>query len=226
MATISKIKNGSINYQIVGSPRYAICSTSSNAIAKVASLVDNSSVITLETGVRICVKFTNENTVASPTLNIGDTGAKDIYWHGVTLESNQYWQAGAVLDFVYNGTQWELVGIAKTIDVDHTHNYIIEQNKGLMQKFWRGSAEELPAEENRSDDTMYIVTDGEDESAVVASGDMKASVYDPQGKSTDIFAYVDIRVPAWTSADEGKFLRIVNGTPAWVSVQNAEEVSF
>ena len=29
--------------------------------------------------------------------------------------------------------------------------------------------------------------------------------------------YVDIRVPAWTADDEGKTLRIVNGTPAWVS---------
>lgn len=28
--------------------------------------------------------------------------------------------------------------------------------------------------------------------------------------------YVDIRVPAWTDADEGAVLKIVNGTPAWV----------
>jgi hypothetical protein len=39
-------------------------------------------------------------------------------------------------------------------------------------------------------------------------------------------AYVDIRVPAWTSADEGKFLRIVNGTPAWSTIPNAEEATF
>lgn len=38
--------------------------------------------------------------------------------------------------------------------------------------------------------------------------------------------YVDIRVPAWTSDDEGKFLRIVNGTPTWATVANAEEASF
>lgn len=29
--------------------------------------------------------------------------------------------------------------------------------------------------------------------------------------------YVDIRVPAWTEADEGKILKIVNGTPTWVT---------
>ena len=32
--------------------------------------------------------------------------------------------------------------------------------------------------------------------------------------------------PSYTSADEGKFLRIVNGAPAWVSIENAEGVSF
>lgn len=28
-------------------------------------------------------------------------------------------------------------------------------------------------------------------------------------------SYVDIRVPAWTESDEGKTLKIVNGTPTW-----------
>lgn len=30
--------------------------------------------------------------------------------------------------------------------------------------------------------------------------------------------YIDIRVPAWTDADEGKILQIVNGTPTWISL--------
>lgn len=38
--------------------------------------------------------------------------------------------------------------------------------------------------------------------------------------------YVDIKVPAWTDADEGKILQIVNGTPTWVSLPIAEEASF
>jgi hypothetical protein len=28
--------------------------------------------------------------------------------------------------------------------------------------------------------------------------------------------YINIRVPAWTAEDEGKVLKIVNGTPTWV----------
>ena len=35
-----------------------------------------------------------------------------------------------------------------------------------------------------------------------------------------------IHIPSYTTADEGKFLRIVNGAPAWVSIENAEGASF
>jgi hypothetical protein len=31
--------------------------------------------------------------------------------------------------------------------------------------------------------------------------------------------YVDISVPAWTEADEGKVLRIVNGVPTWANIE-------
>ena len=33
-------------------------------------------------------------------------------------------------------------------------------------------------------------------------------------------------IPSFSFADEGKFLRIANGAPAWVTVPNAEEASF
>lgn len=91
--------------------RYATCSTAAATAAKVASITAGT--FSLITGARVTVKFTYANTATSPTLNVGSTGAKAIYWHGAALASSQYWQAGAVLDFVYNGTQWELVGIAK-----------------------------------------------------------------------------------------------------------------
>lgn len=46
----------------------------------------------------------------------------------------------------------------------------------------------------------------------------------PEGIATE--EYVNIRVPSWTVEDEDKFLRIVNGTSTWVSLPNAEGVSF
>lgn len=33
-------------------------------------------------------------------------------------------------------------------------------------------------------------------------------------------------VPAPTSNDNGKFLKVVNGSPVWVDISNAEEMSF
>ena len=119
--SISKVNVSSAEHQIVGSPRYATCSTAAATVAKVATIADGSSTFTLEKGARICVKFTNANTVAAPTLNVGSTGAKAIYWYGAALASSQYWQASAVVDFVYNGTQWELVGIAKDNNTVYTH---------------------------------------------------------------------------------------------------------
>lgn len=88
---------------------YGTCGTAAGTAVKTVSVTNFS----LETGARVSVKFTYANSVASPTLNVNSTGAKNIYWHGAALTSDQYWQAGAVLDFVYNGTQWEIVSVAK-----------------------------------------------------------------------------------------------------------------
>lgn len=130
--SISKINISNTEHQVVGSPRYAICDTAAGTVAKVAALGDNSSTFTLESGARICVKFINANSAASPTLNVASTGAKAIYWHGAAITSSQYWQAGAVLDFVYNDTQWDLVGVAK--DNNTTYSNATTSAAGLMSK--------------------------------------------------------------------------------------------
>ena len=98
--------NGSANVT-----RYASCTTAAGTTAKTASITAGT--FSLITGARVTVKFTYANTASSPTLNIGSTGAKSIYWHGSTIPSSQYWEAGAVLDFVYTGSAWELIGVAK-----------------------------------------------------------------------------------------------------------------
>ena len=38
--------------------------------------------------------------------------------------------------------------------------------------------------------------------------------------------YINDKVPNTTNADNGKFLRVVNGAPAWTTVPSAEEASF
>ena len=110
---------------------------------------------------------------------------------------------------------------------------IKEVNKGLEQKFWRGTQEEYDAIETKSEDTMYIVTDGEggevsitvDEEVIEGSKNAVSSgaVYNA---ITAVSADIDERIPKVTADDNGKFLRVVNGAPAWATVRNAEEVSF
>lgn len=78
--------------------------------------------------------------------------------------------------------------------------------------------------------------------AGAGTGDMLASVYDPQGKRTDVFKYADdainnipsqeaglveiANLPPVTAADNGKFLRVVGGAWAATAVLNANGVSF
>lgn len=85
---------------------YGVCSTAADTAAKTVT-VDNFS---LETGAVIVVKFTNANSIASPTLNVNDTGAKSIVRYGTTVVSTGTtttgWTAGAVQLFVYDGTSW------------------------------------------------------------------------------------------------------------------------
>ena len=111
--SISKVNVSGTEHQIVGSPRYATCSTAAATAAKVATIADGSSTFSLEKGARICVSFTYANTASAATLNVAGTGAKAICWQGSALVSSQYWQAGAVVDFVYDGNGWSIVGIAK-----------------------------------------------------------------------------------------------------------------
>lgn len=86
--------------------QYGTCSTAAATASKVVTL----SGFTLFTGARISVKFTYANTVASPTLNVNSTGAKTIYAYGAAIAVNSpySWNAGATVDFIYNGTQWEI----------------------------------------------------------------------------------------------------------------------
>lgn len=109
MSAISKIKISNEDYQIIGSPRYAICDTEEYVAAKEAVWVTRGSTLILEPGVRVSVKFINANMADSPTLNIGNTGAVSIYWNNEPLSFKQYWQANSIVDFVYNGLVWELV---------------------------------------------------------------------------------------------------------------------
>lgn len=98
------------------------------------------------------------------------------------------------------GSEGLYVGIGDGTNIEiankeHAHGAILETNANLEQKFWRGTKEEYDAISVKDPNTMYIVVD-DDGVVVSGGGDMEASVYDPQGKATDIFAYVDEQIQA------------------------------
>lgn len=89
---------------------YGTCGSSAATVAKVVTLAG----FELATGARIAVKFTYSNTATNPTLNVNGTGAKAICYRGTTAvsgTSNYYrWQANDVVEFIYDGTNWIIVG--------------------------------------------------------------------------------------------------------------------
>lgn len=88
---------------------YAECSTAAGTAAKVVTL----SGFSLATGARITVKFTVTNTAGSPTLNVNSTGAKTIMYRGSAISAG-YLAANRVYEFIYDGTNWELIGDINT----------------------------------------------------------------------------------------------------------------
>lgn len=93
---------------------YCTCDTDSGTVEKTVSVTG----FVLEEGARVTVNFSESNTAANPTLNVHSgnayTGAKAIMCRGtssVSGSSDYYrWQAGDIIDFIYDGTNWVMVG--------------------------------------------------------------------------------------------------------------------
>ena len=83
---------------------YGTSSEAAGTAAKTVACTD----YVLTTGSKVLVKFTNTNTAANATLNVNSTGAKAIYVNGAAIAANRL-QGGTIYEFVYNGTQYELV---------------------------------------------------------------------------------------------------------------------
>ena len=95
---------------------YGTCATAAATAAKVVVCEEFTSADLVE-GTVINVEFTNAQTYnGAPTLNVQSTGAKTIKRVGTTNAARYEWQAGEVLQFVYDGTYWMLTdgGIATT----------------------------------------------------------------------------------------------------------------
>ncbi len=89
------------------------CSTEAATAAKTVSVTG----FTLATGAEVTVQFTVTNTAASPTLNVNNTGAKAIVYRNAAISAG-YLAANRVYKFVYDGTNYELIG-----DIDTNTKY-------------------------------------------------------------------------------------------------------
>ena len=101
---------GYIETYLKNNRRYTTCATAAATVAKTAALPG----FILKPGAWAVVRFSNTNTAAGATLNIGGTGAKPIQYHGKALTAGTP-GAGRAYAFIYTGNAYELVGDVLTL---------------------------------------------------------------------------------------------------------------
>lgn len=136
MSIIKQVNVGGTNYPIKGSSVtsifYGTCSTAAATTAKVVDCSDFTS-SDLVAGVMIIVKNTTANSgaVASLTMNVNSTGAKPIkkIYNGAVsnLSSVGELGAGAIILFIYDGTNW----VAQGLDYNTDTNTKVIQNAAI-----------------------------------------------------------------------------------------------
>lgn len=88
-------------------PSYGTCSTGVIINTKTVSLDG----FVLYKGAKISVLFSKGNNAANPSLDVNNTGAKYIRIRGAAPTSKDYWKDNAVVDFIYDGTYWEMCNV-------------------------------------------------------------------------------------------------------------------
>ena len=106
---------------------YGTCSTTASTATKEVSCTG----FTLTTGSWIAIKFsvTNSAAVANLKLSVNGTTAAAIKYRGGNLPSTGTLTAGRVYLFVYDGTNYELIG---DLDTNSTYSVVTTSSNGLM----------------------------------------------------------------------------------------------
>lgn len=84
---------------------YGVSSTAAGTQTKTVTI---SGITELTTGLHIYVLMQNASNYGGPKLNVNSLGAKDIMVTSSTSARLYEWEAGTLLDLVYNGTAWML----------------------------------------------------------------------------------------------------------------------
>ena len=132
--------------------RFGNCPTEYTTAAKTVSITDGT--FSLEAGARVIVKFSNiANTADNPTLNVANTGAKNIFHKGVkiTTDKTKALLAG-ICDFIYDGTNWHLIG-GNYIDTNTTYSNFVKSGPNAKSGL-------VPAPDKTAGITKYLREDG------------------------------------------------------------------
>lgn len=136
---------------------YGTCSTTASTATKEVSCTG----FTLTTGSWIAIKFsvTNSAAVANLKLSVNGTTAKSIKYRGGNLPSAGTLTAGRIYLFVYDGTNYELIG---DLDTNTTYSDATATVHGLMSAADKARLDNMAIGIiNTEDDvTYYQVIDG------------------------------------------------------------------
>ena len=184
-SAVSTVKQDGVTGATVN--RFGTCSIAAATAAKTVSITTGT--FALEAGAKVTVKFTNANSANSPTLNVNGTGAKNIFHNGAQITSgvNKGLLAG-VCDFVYDGTQWHLVGNYH----DTTYSAATTSANGLMSSTDKSKLNGIEAGADVTQITYYddkdheIGQQGADNISIVFNNATIANSADPIGAMVTI----------------------------------------
>lgn len=105
-STKSYVNRGEKYNWNTGSTWYGTCTTSASTTAKSVTLARGT--LNFTAGAKIAVKFSYTNTASAPTLTVNSTtkNIKYIDADGNVSTPLIWWNAGDVVEFTYDGTQW------------------------------------------------------------------------------------------------------------------------
>lgn len=139
-SVINQIKFNDVEYAIAASA-YGYCETAAGTQAKTVAISTDgdtsNNAFTLIKGVSVTVKFKETNSAASPTLNVGGSGAKPIYYKGSAVPAS-YLKASRTYTFVYTTDVvttgiWEVIGdITAAVNSNPTLSWGATSNIGSV----------------------------------------------------------------------------------------------
>lgn len=139
-----------------------MCDTAVDTAAKTVTVGGNFSLVT---GAQVVVKFTNGNTANTSTLNVNNTGAKNITTgYGKSFNIN----GESILTFEYDGTSWNVISSNQMITSGNTNNgYTLQTINSQTSGLAIANGFSVT---NSVDGDLYIAHGGTNENAIYCTG--------------------------------------------------------